>query len=655
VVDDNAHPITVTLADGGGVTWSGAAEPTKTVTLPGLGSQTVLPNGWINLNGATVTDALGNVVPSLLGKEVTISYTGWSEQDYVPAYVGTSPASAVAPGILLPAERQQIPVGLGYNLGGAVVAGQTAVVGALAAPALDPNAADTLLSVFWDPVSHFVKGWASQPAYTSTGNAPGILGTPTTAGGRVYAGCSGVSGFAGGIPTLDGTGYVGCLSPRRTIICAGNRLVETTGSDRTWVLTGSKAFIYGRTAPEPELTQAFSHPARASELSEGSFLVVDSGNNRVITIDRTGQQTWPLDEDGNDYYSSPSRVENGVSVGNYCLKLSQPADAYRYTDSAGNLHTVIADTGHNRVIDVVTTLQANGGQVHQVFELTPSHVRPQWDPTHWYSLRYTKAQPIFDFNNGNVIGYLCAAANIDRIVVVEAGTKNVDPDPSTTPPGGTRLWSDWLALYNAPGVLDPTITWDVQKPPTPKPVNNWPVLKFPNLRDVEYFRYGNKVYVMVTAGGMMDLQHSVADNQDGVWMWRIDTVNGPDAGVGAYAAQGCQWFYDATSYATTTGAFGQIVTPSSPAVTQYPKRFYPVCAKMLFPGQLFGGNVLITNYTGVIGNLARPNVGSRGSGLYGEVFEVNPANVLQTQRLIPDPYGTDWNDPLNQPAYAERY
>ena len=108
------------------------------------------------------------------------------------------------------------------------------------------------------------------------------------------------------------------------------------------------------------------------------------------------------DEYGYDYYSSPSRADGSVPggvAGNYNLKLSQPADAYRYTDSTGLVHTIIADTGHNRVLEVLTTNLTQGGQQHQVVELTPSHVRPAWDPTHRLALRYVRAQPIFDFGS----------------------------------------------------------------------------------------------------------------------------------------------------------------------------------------------------------------------------------------------------------------
>ena len=119
--------------------------------------------------------------------------------------------------------------------------------------------------------------------------------------------------------------------------------------------------------------------------------------------------------------------------------------------------------------------------------------------------------------------------------------------------------------------------------------------------------------------------------------------------------------YTTANYAAA-GAFSRLVVPATNATGSnlvYPRRFYPVCVKVLYPGLLFGGTVMITNYTGLVENLARPNVGSPGSGLQGVVFEVDPLQPAASQilegRIIPDPWQADWNDPLNQPAYAERY
>ncbi len=620
--------ISITLTDGTPVNWpANFHEPTVNFNLDGSGAVPVLPNGWIRLydpatgTGATVTDALG-VAHSVVGREIVISYRGWSEPDGAVVNVG--------PGGAYPAEHQQVPVFLGSNRSGAGVSGQTVTVGSLGA--VDPSGNflappggespfDTLLSLVWDPIKRFVTGRLARPAYSDPAAplVPGVLGTPTSAGGRLYVGTAGLSAPL----TVGEPGWVGCLGPRRTLICDGNRLVETTGSERTWVLTGSKAYTYGRSAPEPKRTVPFSRPAKCAALSDGSLLVVDTGNNRVIVVDRQGNQTWPLDEYGFDYYSSPARTDPAVPggvAGNYnLLQLSQPADAHRYVDAAGAAHTVIADTGHNRVVDVITTTLPGGGTQHRVVEVTPSHVRPPWDPTRQLKLRYVRAQPIFDFNNNNVIGYLCAATNVDRVVVVEAGTRYVDPNPSTIPPGGTRPWADWLPLYD----------------PTSGP-------RFPNLRHVEYFRYGDRAYVAVVAGGIGN------SNEDGVWLWEINTITGPVSGPGPF---GSTWSYTATDYAGA-GVFSRVVTPAG---ATYVKRFYPVCAKLLYPGPAYGGNVLITNYTGVIEHLARENVGSVGSGLNGEVFEVDINRNLLEGRTIPDPFEADWNDPLNQPAYAERH
>ncbi|HEY3397103.1 MAG TPA: hypothetical protein VGM19_05520 [Armatimonadota bacterium] len=611
VVYNSAASLVLRTTDGTTITGAVAGEPTQT-----LGANTVLPNGWVDLTDAVITDAAGATHP-VAGHEIFASYTGWSDPD--------NRLVAVSTGGDYPPERQQVPVGLGECGGGVAVVGQTAVVGAIgtAFSGFEGDPLKTVLAATWDPLTRVVKGYLTRPAYSddpANPQVPAVVGTPSPSGSQVYVGVTGTG--AGG----DTPGWVSCLTPSRTLVCDGNRLVEVTGQDRTWTLTGSQCWVYGRTAPEPKLATPFNRPAKAAVLTENSFLVVDTGNNRVIIVDRQGNQIWPLDEEGNDYYSSPARAAGG----NANLALSQPADAWRFTDSANVVHTVIADTGHNRVLDVVTTY-ALGVQTHTVTEVTPEFVRPPWDPTHSLKLRYVRAQPIFDPANNNLIGYLCAASNVDRVVVVEAGTKAVDPDPTTTPVGGTRPWSDWSGLY------------DLAAGP-----------RFPNLRHLEYFRFGDNTYVAVVAGGILPPGANRpgaagAVDLDGVWVWQMDAA-GPVPGGGPF---GSVWSYTATDYATKTGAFGTVAT----AAGVYGKRFYPVCAKLLYPGPVFGGRVLITNYTGVVENLARENVGSTGSGLYGELFEVSgdAAKGLRDSRIIPDPLGEDWNDPLNQPTYAERY
>lgn len=611
--------VSIQLADGSPISGWTEGETSVSFDLDGNGAALVLPNGWIDLSDPTiafVTDALG-VTHSVVGKEVIISYTGWSEAD--------GGLVTVDIGATYPPERQQVPFEIGHSRGGVAVSGRAAAVGTLGVedgldyitPLGGTTPAETLLSVLWNPVTHLVKGWLSRPAYEAPGLPPhpSIYGAPSSYAGRVYVGTAQRPDDPLAVPTA---GYLGCLGPRRTLICDGNRLVETVGAERTWVLTGSRASIYGRTAPEPLMAQPFNRPAKAHPRGDGTFLVADTGNNRVIVVDRQGNQVWPADEFGFDYYSSPARADATVPggvAGNFNLKLAQPADAYRYVDAGGLIHTVIADTGHNRVVDVITTSLGTASQQHAVVQLTPSHVRPPWDPTRHLKLRYTRAQPIFDFGTGVVGGYLCAAANLDRVVIVEAGSEFVDPDPSTVPPGGSVPWSYWSWLY---------------------------AIDFVNLRHVEYFRYGTSAYVVAVAGGIGGV------NQDGVWVWEINTTSGLIAGGGPF---GSTWSYLDTDYAGV-GAFSTVVTPAG---VTYPKRFYPVCAKVLYPGLAFGGNVLITNYTGLTEHLSRQNVGSPGTELFGEVFEVDGAGTLLEERAIPDPWAEEWDDPLNQPAYATRY
>ena len=94
---------------------------------------------------------------------------------------------------------------------------------------------------------------------------------------------------------------------------------------------------------------------------------------------------------------------------------------------------MVADTGNARVIDIVTrfydpvTYAQDGRQRHSVVRLTPTYVRVGSSPRGYERVRYTSAQPIFDPVNNALIGYLCAASNLNQVLVVEAGTQTVNP------------------------------------------------------------------------------------------------------------------------------------------------------------------------------------------------------------------------------------
>jgi len=418
-----------------------------------------------------------------------------------------------------------------------------------------------------------------------------------------------------------------------------------------------------------DLRRPFSRPARARRLPTGNVLVVDTGNNRVVEIDRAGRIVWPLDLFGYEYYTSPDNHE---------LSLSRPADGYRYYDvervdvGGGNMrdfpvvHTVIADTGNARAIDVETRFHdpvsfvLDGRQRHTVRRLTPAYVRVGAAPRGYLRVRYTSAQPILDPVNENVIGYLCAASNLNQILVVaNDGARTVNPRASVYTPGGSpgARWHYWAWLYDA-------------DPADGNYVSNEP-LQFENIKHVEYRRFGPRIYVTVTctrypgrAGGPV---HPLAAEGPGVFEFSIDVGDAnPDnwaldeLGTGApWPTADPHWFFVRRHYIgrpmTTI-----ITAQGTPDEHRYDKRWFPVSAQ-----RLRSGEHLIVNSLSQIESATYENIGSgaRDAVLGSHIFQVSTnlnvvadptddTHSLDRERSVPAP-GEMWADPFTQPAYAE--
>ncbi|MEI6503148.1 MAG: hypothetical protein WCP21_19230, partial [Armatimonadota bacterium] len=517
----------------------------------------VLPAGWTAALPRGVIDVRNLQLPNgevvFPGSEIVVTYTFFDD-------LTGGPATA--------RELHQVPVNFGASSAPLVLADRTLHVGTegyrpdgLRSVPLLPSDIGPLsfnsvrksfLSVVMDPLTQMVRGCLAQPAIpeaqttTYTGpdrGTPVVEGAASVDSGGLLVGSNMMTALSRSAPDAsgyqgEGLGFVSRLKPERTLICDNTRLVETVAGKPSWVCVGSHVaeFHEGLNADLVNLDRdnqdrkvtPFSRPAKAIYLSNGNILVADSGNDRVIEIDRTGRQVWPLDAPtttpsyaggpaypgGYDYYTSKRnsildlerpadcfryyveyRAGNPVntSVNGSMLPLNRPTATYNdsTTWTGTETHTVIADAGHKRVIDVVTWVNSLGAQTHRVDILTPTAVRIGTQQA-MTKLSYTKAQPIFDpnvgANNGNVTGYLCAAANMHQFVVVERGTRLVDPPSTNLMPGGIAgsTWA-WLAwLYDA-NTADANYT-----PSNP--------LIFRNIRDMELAYEVTQVFLTVTCG-----------------------------------------------------------------------------------------------------------------------------------------------------------
>lgn len=735
----NPDTVTVSLPNGRGIAAVGWGDDpvdgaTLTAPLP-AGWTHVLPRGLLDTRWMRI-DTVTGVFPLQQGSHIVVGY------DYFDENTGSVRSAS---------ELLQVPYSFGESVSSPGVSGRVAHVGTEGIDGYAGNALDyaeahdpaharkpfltgdrireTLLSVLWDPVSNLLRGYRTQAAVPDTsydvlnGGDPAVPVIPATSSSpsighdRVFVGSKLVTRMTQPANDGSGPGYVGegvgflsALKSQATYVCDNTRIMKVVDNMPVWTCHGTLTPMPSETSDiargtDGRVAMPFSRPARALPLSNGNLLVVDTGNNRVVEIDETGTVVWPLHSSGYDYYTAEANTQ---------LQLDSPSDAFRYysvMDGGGNIynsangdllrgtvtHTLIADTGNGRVIDIITRVNAAGQQTHAVEVKTPSHIKTAGGASPLQRIEYTCVRPIFDPSDTPtaagithpVIGYLCAASNVHQLVVVEERTLAINPPSANMPYGGSAgsNWQ-WLAwLYDA------DVTDAVYGPPDS--------LIFRNIRSLETSYEGGEFYITVTCGqyaGRLSLvqaktPHALAAQGDGVFEFCCDIGGAPgtwalapavDAG-GAPEPDTPIWHMAREDYVysyPTTGVRRELANIRYTDVDGTPywqnMPWFPVAARRLVSDKRLmdyeGDGVyerynrhLITNSAGLIANLTRENVRdtSAPASLGSSIIEVRtndgandyPADdILDIDRrtVIPDPNSGDWPDPLAQPTYATR-
>uniref|UniRef100_UPI003752D6FE hypothetical protein n=1 Tax=Armatimonas sp. TaxID=1872638 RepID=UPI003752D6FE len=162
-----------------------------------------------------------------------------------------------------------------------------------------------------------------------------------------------------------------------TLVTDSKRIIEVdAGGAALWTLDGTMTFqVAGGELPlfDPNAgggvvnpatatgravqdKKTLSRPALARRLSPSDYLICDTGNNRVVRVDRSGQVRWELTGLNNAY---------GVLTSVDPITLNEPTDVQLYTVfSPGGVgyevHYLIADAGNNRIIEVADYFDTNG-------------------------------------------------------------------------------------------------------------------------------------------------------------------------------------------------------------------------------------------------------------------------------------------------------
>ncbi len=678
---------------------------------PGAGTAvagfTAAANGLVDLTAATCA-ALGGAPGAVMGHEVEVHYVGWSEDDLGPVNVG-APGGVAG---VTPPERHLVPSPIGATLGAPSVSGDTVHAGGyngvapLGAPGLY-----TVHSARWNKSGSAVYGHDAIPALTNPATAVRLDAGPTPGptprrpsdllseqlsiplfvdvsaaeavparGARVYPPImDGLLAVAGAAPEAAPTlGFVSVMAPPRTLIADNARIVEAKGAEVEWEATGTVAYPNvpsmiatppaPGTPPPPRQFRPFVHPAKATMIdggrniwefigpfgavgdfrdaaaqAAGHILVVDTGNNRVVEIDRDGDIIWPLepvlDSAGDLLWQQEMD-----------LGLDSPSDAYRWVSPGPVYHTVIADTGNARLVHVATTVNPDLTQAHVFAVASPTHLLVDLNPfdadptpTRLARVAYSQVLPLFDVAAGGLIGYVCAAVNLHRLIVIDA----TGAAPTGYPLGGPFTYVQWLYDRNLDGVpSDPLVFEDIKHialSPRPRGGHQrgiWP--------------YGGPLHLTVTAsryanpppGGLFATTWDATAERAGCF--EFDCL--------APALGEPVWHFTQRDHVAYGGALTTLTTPGGGTM---PKPFLPMSAQ-----RLDNGSHIICNGAAQRANVTRANFPGQNTEFSQVVRVLTDYTVADNapgqhlfgfREFVPCPRLRAWAQPLNQPAYAERY
>ena len=266
---------------------------------------------------------------------------------------------------VLPSQAVSSPAVLGDTVWVGLVDGSVVSVDA------DPAARNPEFQAVGSEVAY---RWVTAPLAVPGDPTPA---TPVLAPPSVSAGVLAVSSPSG----------VFAMEDTVTLIAEAERLIEVnSGSDAVWTCDGTRTFdivngpltdytdpvnpVIGTGMPAGQRVP-FRRPSVARRIGGNDILVVDTGNNRVVSIDRGGYTKWEVSRFQDDY--------KGLLRPGDPLSLNEPTDCsywtefqpalsvqggpYSYSGPGYVTHYLIADSGNYRVVEIIDVYKASGERV----------------------------------------------------------------------------------------------------------------------------------------------------------------------------------------------------------------------------------------------------------------------------------------------------
>ncbi len=260
------------------------------------------------------------------------------------------------------------------------------------------------------------------------------------------------------------------LDNQLTLIADNNRLIEVDRPGRaSWTVdaTSSLRLVQSLGQGSAQIASqkiSLSRPAMAHRYTLNDFLVADTGNNRVVELDKGGIVTWELSRLSNDLrflrdndpvvLNQPTDIQTYTTSGTGTLSFTSPVSnaTYNYTPGAGGIwfaiHYIIADSGNFRSLEVVDIYDINGSPVVMAGSdgTNPVMQRQVVFTTRSYgeqnqAFRYRTIQQFSNIENGVFRTYMVAAVdNVRQGSSLDPATSNVGTNPNDVKgPGGSLM------------------------------------------------------------------------------------------------------------------------------------------------------------------------------------------------------------------------
>jgi hypothetical protein len=189
-----------------------------------------------------------------------------------------------------------------------------------------------------------------------------------------------------------------------SLVADTNRIIEVdSGGNLTWSCDSTHFYSQSNNNTLSDVAVPFNHPAVARYAPGAGIVVADTGNNRIVQIDKGGQILWQVV----DFVDPKNLLPVGAP-----MTLNGPLDVSYWVDTSTaypEYHYLIADTGNYRVLEVVARYNTTLAQYQNQLDWLTRTL----DQGHQY--RYTSARRVVQIDpngSGSTNMYtLCVVSN----------------------------------------------------------------------------------------------------------------------------------------------------------------------------------------------------------------------------------------------------